>query len=97
MLASDVFTNVDGDFDVIVIDPPFRWFAPQDLLERAVTDQNCEMLGRFFEGVSELLRVGGQVSLFFGTSGDVAYLDELIAATALTQHGIWRANGPRPR
>lgn len=25
---SDVFSGLDGDFDVIVIDPPFRWFRP---------------------------------------------------------------------
>ena len=28
---SDVFTNVDGAFDLIIFDPPFRWFAPRDL------------------------------------------------------------------
>jgi release factor glutamine methyltransferase len=75
---SDVFSHVDGDFDVIVIDPPFRWFAPRDLLERACTDENYDMLRRFLTGVRGRLRVDGFVLLFFGTSGDVAYLDELI-------------------
>ena len=28
---SDVFTNVDGAFDLIIFDPPFRWFALRDL------------------------------------------------------------------
>lgn len=32
---SDVFSAVDGDFDVIVIDRPFRWFAARDVLELA--------------------------------------------------------------
>jgi release factor glutamine methyltransferase len=32
-LQSDVFDAVDGQFDLIVFDPPFRWFAPRDLLE----------------------------------------------------------------
>jgi release factor glutamine methyltransferase len=75
---SDVFSNVDGDFDVIVIDPPFRWFAPRDLLERACTDENYDALRRFITGVRGRLRADGLVLLFFGTSGDVAYLDELI-------------------
>src|SRR5919199_578180 len=32
---SDVFSPVDGTFDLIIFDPPFRWFAPRDLLEAA--------------------------------------------------------------
>ena len=86
--VSDMFDDVDGSFDVVVIDPPFRWFAPRDMLERAVTDENYEALRRFFDRVLEHLRLDGQVLLFFGTSGDVAYLDELIAATALSQEVI---------
>ncbi|MEO1057670.1 MAG: methyltransferase [Actinomycetota bacterium] len=81
---SDVFDDVDGDFDLIVIDPPFRWFRPRDLLERAVADENYESLGRFMSDVSSRLRPGGEVLLFFGTSGDVEYLDELIATAGLT-------------
>jgi release factor glutamine methyltransferase len=29
---SDVFSAVDGEFDLVVFDPPFRWFAARDLL-----------------------------------------------------------------
>ncbi|WP_220449879.1 hypothetical protein [Nonomuraea longispora] len=36
---SDVFSDVDGLFDLIVFDPPFRWFAARDLFEAATTDE----------------------------------------------------------
>lgn len=87
-VESDVFGGVDGDFDVIVIDPPFRWFAPRDLLERAFADENYETLGRFFAEVGDRLRPAGFVLLFFGTSGDVAHLNELIRDAGLTSRLI---------
>jgi release factor glutamine methyltransferase len=68
--VSDVFSTVEGDFDLVVIDPPFRWFAPRDMTEAAVADEGYAGLGRFFAGVRERLRPGGRVLLFFGTSGD---------------------------
>lgn len=82
-VESDVFTNVEGDFDVVVIDPPFRWFAPSDLLERAFTDENYETLGRFIADIGTRLRPSGCVLLFFGTSGDVGHLDALIGDAGL--------------
>jgi release factor glutamine methyltransferase len=85
---SDVFSAVEGDFDVIVIDPPFRWFAPRDLLERAFADENYVTLGRFMAEVGDRLRPGGVVLLFFGSTGDVAHLDALIAAAALSSETI---------
>ncbi len=75
---SDVFDEVSGQFDVIVFDPPFRWFQARDLLERAITDENYRALGRFMSGVGSRLRPGGEVLLFFGSSGDVGYLNVLI-------------------
>jgi release factor glutamine methyltransferase len=87
-LESDVFSSVDGDFDVIVFDPPFRWFAPRDLLERAFADENYEALGRFFSDLDRHLRPAGYVLLFYGTSGDVAHLDELIVDADLTSEPL---------
>ena len=37
--VSDVFTAVAGRFDLVVIDPPFRWFAPRDMAEAATADE----------------------------------------------------------
>lgn len=82
-LESDVFAAVDGKFDVIVIDPPFRWFTPRDPLDRAITDENYDALGRFFADAAGHLRPDGYVLLFFGTSADVDHLDDLIAASGM--------------
>jgi release factor glutamine methyltransferase len=67
---------------------PFRWFRPRTLLERAFADENYETLTRFMCEVPERLRSGGEVLVFFGTSGDVTYFDELVAATGLTRTTI---------
>lgn len=75
---SDVFDRVDGRFDLIAFDPPFRWFAPRDALEVAMTDEGYGALTRFFGAAADHLTDGGRILLHFGTSADVAYLDELI-------------------
>jgi release factor glutamine methyltransferase len=47
-LVGDLFSAVDGRFDLIIFDPPFRWFKPRDIRERAVADGNFETLTKFF-------------------------------------------------
>ena len=81
--VSDVFDAVEGDFDLVVIDPPFRWFTPRTMLDRACTDENYASLTMFLHEVPGRLRPGGAVLLFFGTSGDVAHLDHLIGVNGL--------------
>ena len=78
VLEGDLFTSVDGAFDLVVFDPPFRWFAPRDLRERSTTDEDYETLTGFFRDVGQYLTPDGRILLFFGTSGDVGYLHELI-------------------
>lgn len=77
-LQGDVFDPVEGDFDLIVFDPPFRWFAPRDLLEMSTADENYRALTGFMAGAREHLRPGGRILLNFGSSGDIDYLDRLI-------------------
>ena len=74
---SDVFEAVDGTFDLIVFDPPFRWFAPRDLREAAITDENYRAMTAFFRGARRYLSDGGRMLVFFGTSGDLGYLRRL--------------------
>lgn len=76
---SDVFDAVDGLFDLIVFDPPFRWFAARDLLERATADENYRAMTTFFRYVRRHLAPGGRLLIFFGTSGDLGYLQALVA------------------
>ncbi|GAA4913338.1 release factor glutamine methyltransferase [Stackebrandtia albiflava] len=80
----DCFTGIDGRFDLIVFDPPFRWFAPRDTFERAVTDRDYRTLTGFMEQVDRHLTDDGRVLLFFGSSGDLDYLMELVEASPLS-------------
>jgi release factor glutamine methyltransferase len=82
-MVSDVFQAVEGDFDLILFDPPFRWFAARDLLELSTADENYRALKTFMGEVRSRLRPGGRVLLHFGTTGDIDYLESLIKATGL--------------
>jgi release factor glutamine methyltransferase len=86
--VSDVFSAIEGDFDVVVIDPPFRWFAPRDMSEASMADEGYAGLARFFAGVRERLRPGGRVLLFFGTSGDQDHVLGLCAGAGLAVETI---------
>ena len=76
--ASDVFSKVEGGFDVIVFDPPFRWFRPRSLLEAAMTDEGYRAMTTFFRDARHYLADGGRMLIFFGTSGDLGYLESLL-------------------
>jgi release factor glutamine methyltransferase len=81
---SDVFDNVEGAFDLIVFDPPFRWFRPRSIFESASTDEGYRAMTRFFRQVRDHLCRGGRMLIFFGTTGDLAYLLHLMAEERFT-------------
>lgn len=81
--AGDLFDGLHDRFDVVVYDPPFRWFPPIDMLERAFTDSGYETLERFFAQVSDHLAPGGRVLMFFGTTGDIDHFHRLAARNSL--------------
>jgi release factor glutamine methyltransferase len=85
---SDVFSAVDGRFDLVIFDPPFRWFAPRDLLETATTDENYRALRTFFAEVKHHLAPGGRILIFFGTSGDLIYINQLMRRSGLTTRTV---------
>lgn len=75
---SDLFSHVDGTFDLIVFDPPFRWFRPRDLLDAGITDPGYRTLSTFFAHARSQLRPDGRMLLFFSTSGDIEYFHLLV-------------------
>lgn len=75
---SDVFAAVEESFDLVLLDPPFRWFRPRDLLDAAMTDENYRALTEFFRTAGAHLAPGGRMLVFFGTSGDLDHLSRLV-------------------
>lgn len=92
---SDLFRNVADRFDLILFDPPFRWFRPKDLYERATADENYETLTAFFQQVKDHLKGDGRILLSFGTTGDLDYLHELVARAGLQMEELRKVEGER--
>jgi release factor glutamine methyltransferase len=81
--VSDLFDAVEGSFDVIAFNPPFRWFKARDLFELSTADEGYRALTSFMQQVRTRLRPGGRIILNFGTSGDIDYLYHLIERSGL--------------
>jgi len=92
---SDVFDAVDGAYDLIIFDPPFRWFAPRDELEAASTDENYRAMTAFFRGAQARLTSRGRMLIFFGSTGDLDYLEELADETGFERTVVARLAGAR--
>lgn len=82
-VEGDLFEGVEGRFDLIIFDPPFRWFEPRDLLERSHADADYRTLTSFMQKAPHRLRENGRIIMNFGSSGDIAYLRELIERSGL--------------
>jgi release factor glutamine methyltransferase len=76
---SDVFSDVRGEFDWIVFDPPFRWFKPRSIMESVMADEGYQAMTRFFREARSHLEPEAKMLIFFGTSGDLGYLHRLMA------------------
>jgi release factor glutamine methyltransferase len=78
VLKSDLFSNVKSKFDLIIFNPPFRWFTPRDVLERGELDKNYKTLQNFFKQAGKHLIATGRILLVFSDSGDLKFLEQLI-------------------
>jgi release factor glutamine methyltransferase len=76
--VSDVFSEVQGRYDLVIFDPPFRWFPAGDWAEAAITDENYRALTTFFAEVRDHLTEDGRILMFFGSTADLGYLETLI-------------------
>ena len=85
---SDVFSDVDDQFDLIVFDPPFRWFRPRDWTESAMADEGYLAMTRVFRQARGHLCEAGRMLISFGTSGDLGYLKTLVAEEGFTAEVI---------
>ncbi|GAA3033234.1 methyltransferase [Actinokineospora globicatena] len=92
---SDVFSHVTGQYDLIVFDPPFRWFAPRDTTELATTDHGYRAMNTFFAQVDTHLTTRGRLLIFFGTSGDLDHLHTQATAAGLTSETLATAHHTR--
>lgn len=75
---SNLFTKVRGRFDLIIFNPPFRWFETKDTVEKSETDKDYKSLRRFLKSAKKFLRKKGKILLVFSNSGDIQYLEDLV-------------------
>lgn len=75
---SNIFSNIKEKFDTIIFNPPFRYFKPQSISEKALTDENYKNLTSFFNNARKHLNENGKIYLIFSDSGDLNYLHYLI-------------------
>lgn len=77
----DLFEPVAGNerFDLILFNPPFLEGKPKSLPDRAMFDEDYSSLTQFFRSAPGFLTATGRVLICFGSVGDLAYFENLIA------------------
>ncbi|HEX6248903.1 MAG TPA: hypothetical protein VFZ64_13615, partial [Nocardioidaceae bacterium] len=66
------------------------WMKPRDWAEASITDEDYQALTAFFANVRRHLADNGRILVFFGTTADVGYLEQLIEANGLVGEVVER-------
>ncbi len=78
LIRSNLFSKIIGTFDLIIFNPPFRWFKPKNISEKSEMDENYLTLQHFFKTVRKFLSKNGRIIMVFSDSGDVDFFESLI-------------------
>jgi release factor glutamine methyltransferase len=92
VIESDLFGQVEGKFDLVIFDPPFRWMTPRNNWEAACADAGYRTMTRFFGEVGDHLAPGGRMILHFGTSGDIVYFHSQIRKNGFRRKQLLKAS-----
>jgi release factor glutamine methyltransferase len=71
---SDLFGEVEGQFDVIAYNPPFRWFTRYNVFDAIKSDENYLAVRSFLRNARRYLTRSGRMLIFLGNAGDAARL-----------------------
>jgi release factor glutamine methyltransferase len=84
-LQSDLFSNVKGEFDTIIFNPPY---LPQELPERDVAleggKKGYETIVRFLESANAFLATNGSILLLFSSLSNKNHIESTIKQTLFT-------------
>ena len=91
-IESNLFFSVDGTFDLIIFNLPYHGAKANDFLEKAVSDENYDVMKQFLTQAKDYLTFSGEIQVGFSTSGDVDLLREEIAKHGYAINRIYSEN-----
>ena len=82
VIKSDLFSGIEGLFDVIIFNPPYLPDPEDDRARHTALDggkEGWELIGRFLSSAGRFLKSDGMILLLFSTFSDKDKVEELIA------------------
>jgi release factor glutamine methyltransferase len=80
VVHSDLFDGVDGEYDIIVFNPPYLAAEDEGILEQAWSGgrEGLEVLGSFLQVARHRLRPGGRIIVLLSSEMHREALDQLL-------------------